>query len=167
VNDLKGGHKLGKDERRKIAGEHLKNADKYIKDGDFDKASEEVDKALIVDPENFYAIAYKDRIYIARQKVSINPKGDKHKEAEIPKLSAEEKRKIEEDIRQRTLGEARKKIIEKQQREAEGLKIRAEEERKLAEEELRRRAAELETLRHLEEEKNIKESGARRIAEEK
>jgi len=45
----------------------LKNADKSFKAGDLTAALKEVENALQIDPGNFYARAYKDRILSAQQ----------------------------------------------------------------------------------------------------
>src|ERR1051326_9287318 len=48
--------------RKKQASVFLKNADKFLKSGEFALALEEIDKTLEIDPKNFYARAYKDRL---------------------------------------------------------------------------------------------------------
>ena len=51
--------------RKKKASELLKAADRLLKEGRFNEALEEVDKTLVLDPKNFYAKAYKERITVA------------------------------------------------------------------------------------------------------
>ena len=45
-----------------MLGEHLKQADKYILQNDFDAAELEVDLAIDLDPNNAYALAYLERV---------------------------------------------------------------------------------------------------------
>ena len=52
--------------RKKQASEFLKNADKLLKEGYFADALKEVEKTLAIDPKNFYARAYKERITAAQ-----------------------------------------------------------------------------------------------------
>ena len=53
--------------RKKQASELLKNADRLLKEGRYTEALEEVEKTLGLDPKNFYAKAYKERIAAAMQ----------------------------------------------------------------------------------------------------
>lgn len=54
--------------RKKLVGEILKNADKLLKAGDYEQALSEVEKSLELEPGNFYAQAYKERITNLREK---------------------------------------------------------------------------------------------------
>ena len=54
--------------RKKLVGEHLRNADKLLKTGDYDEALAEVEEGLTLEPGNFYAQAYKERIGALREK---------------------------------------------------------------------------------------------------
>jgi hypothetical protein len=56
--------------RKKIVGELLRNADKLLKGGEYDEALTEVEKSLELEPGNFYAQAYKERITALREKHS-------------------------------------------------------------------------------------------------
>ncbi|MBU1297739.1 MAG: hypothetical protein KKG06_08380 [Bacteroidetes bacterium] len=107
---MKTGHTLGRDERRRIAGDHLKNADKHLKVGEIETAIEEVEKALAVDTENFYALAYKERISEAFKK----KEGDSlEKQTEIDADQiAERAKKIAKEARQKSQEEARKRMLE-------------------------------------------------------
>jgi len=54
--------------RKKLVGELLKNTDKLLKIGDYEQALSEVEKSLELEPGNFYAQAYKERITALREK---------------------------------------------------------------------------------------------------
>ncbi len=54
--------------RKKLVGEYLRNADRLLKSGEYDTALAEVEKSLELEPGNFYAQAYKDRITALREK---------------------------------------------------------------------------------------------------
>jgi len=54
--------------RKKIVAELLKNADKLLKSGEYEQALAEVEKGLELEPGNFYAQAYKERIITLREK---------------------------------------------------------------------------------------------------
>ncbi|MDD8017656.1 MAG: hypothetical protein PHP42_04730 [Bacteroidota bacterium] len=70
-----------KDSPKKSIGELLKAADRYIKEADWNKALAEVTKALAVEPNNMYAMAYKDRI-----NVSITEEKKKAEEEKVKQL---------------------------------------------------------------------------------
>lgn len=75
-----------KDSQKKMIGELLKAADRFIKSADWTKALEEVGKALAIEPNNMYAMAYKDRI-----NVSLNEEKKKAEDEKIKKLAEEKK----------------------------------------------------------------------------
>ena len=75
-----------KDSQKKQIGELLKNADRLIKNSDWFKALDEVNKALGIEPNNMYALAYKDRI-----NVSIAEEKKKQNEEKVKKLAEEKK----------------------------------------------------------------------------
>ena len=50
-----------------MVGDYLKKADKCLKENDFEGAEREVASALKEDPKSLYAIAYRDRIVVARK----------------------------------------------------------------------------------------------------
>ena len=79
-----------KEAQKKQIGELLKAADKSIKNAQWTKALEDVDKALSIEPNNMYAMAYKDRI-----NVSIADEKKKAEEEKVKKL-AEDKNKSEQ-----------------------------------------------------------------------
>lgn len=54
--------------KKKQAGEYLKNADRLLKAAEFEAALEDVERCLELDPGNFYAHAYKERIIALRSK---------------------------------------------------------------------------------------------------
>lgn len=73
--------------QKKMIGEFLKSADKFIKSSEFPKALEEVNKALAVEPNNMYALAYNERI-----KVAMEAARKKEEEERLKKLAEEQKR---------------------------------------------------------------------------
>ena len=75
-----------KETQKKQIGEFLKSADKSIKNAQWTKALEEVNKALAIEPNNMYAMAYKDRI-----NVSIENEKKKAEEEKIKKLAEDKK----------------------------------------------------------------------------
>ncbi len=115
--------KLTTEERVRRISELLKAADRYVLSGDFHKATERVNLIFDIDPNNIYAKAYLKRIEVFKRKrdkqaereqtpsdVSSIP-GDESPESKqwkkedstekikpAKKLSADEKRKIVEDI---------------------------------------------------------------------
>jgi len=52
-----------------MIGEYLKRADKFILKQDFDAAEKEVSKAIDLDPNNLYALAYMERVKHFRENV--------------------------------------------------------------------------------------------------
>lgn len=81
-----------KDSQKKMIGELLKAADRFIKSSEWSKALDEVGKALAIEPNNMYAMAYKDRI-----NVSIAEEKKKAEEDKVKKL-AEEKKGAEKPV---------------------------------------------------------------------
>lgn len=77
---------VDKESQKKMIGELLKNADKHIKNADWTKALEDVGKALAIEPNNMYAMAYKDRI-----NASIAADKKKADEEKVKKLAEEKK----------------------------------------------------------------------------
>ncbi len=75
-----------KDSQKKMIGELLKAADRHIKTAEWTKALDEVGKALAIEPNNMYAMAYKDRI-----NVSIADEKKKAEEEKVKKLAEEKK----------------------------------------------------------------------------
>jgi hypothetical protein len=77
-----------RDSQKKIISEYLKAADRYIKSSEFPKALEEVSKALGVEPNNMYALAYNERINVALEAAR------KKEEEERLSKQAEEQKKV-------------------------------------------------------------------------
>ncbi|MFZ4619276.1 MAG: hypothetical protein ACOYNS_01850 [Bacteroidota bacterium] len=75
-----------KDSQKKMIGELLKAADRHIKTAEWTKALDEVGKALAIEPNNMYAMAYKDRI-----NVSIAEEKKKTEDEKVKKLADEKK----------------------------------------------------------------------------
>ena len=76
-----------RESQKKIISEYLKAADRYIKSSEFPKALEEVNKALGVEPNNMYALAYNERI-----KVALEAARKKEEEERLKKQTEEQKR---------------------------------------------------------------------------
>lgn len=51
-----------------MVGDHLRNADRLLRSGEYEEALSEVEKGLALEPGNFYAQAYRDRITALREK---------------------------------------------------------------------------------------------------
>ena len=73
--------------QKKAIGELLKSADKFIKSSEFPKALEEVKKALAIEANNMYALAYNERI-----KVAMEAGRKKEEEERLKKLAEEQKK---------------------------------------------------------------------------
>jgi hypothetical protein len=73
--------------QKKAIGEFLKSADRFIKSSEFPKALDEVKKALAIEANNMYALAYNERIKVAMEA------GRKREEEERVKKLAEEQKK--------------------------------------------------------------------------
>lgn len=168
--------------RKKQASELLKNADKFLKAGDFKAALQEVENALEIDPGNFYARAYKDRIFSAKQHATMKS-GDgfiSQEEAEFKmKLHAEQQRieeekkrsdadhqRAEEELRRRALEDETKRVQEgeEKKRRDEEIKKKLDQDRMLVEAETRKRIDE--EKQRLQEELRKREELARQNAEE-
>lgn len=82
-----------KESQKKMIGELLKAADRYIKSADWTKALEEVGKALVIEPNNMYAMAYKDRI-----NVSLAEERKKAEAEKVKKLTEDHNKKAAEKV---------------------------------------------------------------------
>ena len=131
------------DEQRIQIEEYLKNADRFVKSGEFSTALLELEKVFAIDPMNAKALAYKQRI---QNEQTNTGKPSIPKEVTKPLKSG--------------AATAKTSIVEE---EAKG---KAQEQRKLADEELRRRALELDNLRKLEDEQRRKAEKEREKTEE-
>ena len=76
-----------KESQKKLIGELLKSADKHIKSSEWSKALEDVNKALAIEPNNMYAMAYKDRV-----NSSIADERKKAEDDKVKKLSEDQKK---------------------------------------------------------------------------
>ena len=56
-----------------MIADYLKNADKYILQHDFDAAEREVTKAIEIEPDNLYALAYMERVKYFREESVKRP----------------------------------------------------------------------------------------------
>ena len=155
--------------RKKQASEFLKNADRYYKAADIPSALSEVEKTLAIDPGNFYARAYKERLLHAQQHPEQAVREEKKAE-KAPARSTEQSRREEEtklrEAEEERLehDEFRQKLLAQQKKIEDG-NNRTVEEHKQQEQELRRRAVELEIRHKREEEGRIKSEDARRKLE--
>ena len=86
-----------KESQKKMIGELLKAADRYIKSADWNKALDEVGKALAIEPNNMYAMAYKDRI-----NVSLTEEKKKAESEKVKKLSEDLSKKPAETQKEET-----------------------------------------------------------------
>jgi hypothetical protein len=157
--------------KKKQAGEYLKKADKLLKSGEYEAALEEVEKCLEIDPGNFYAHAYKERIIAVRSKKPQPPSAEPAQHPQQPPAGggkAKEQQpapKPAEAQAHPTQEEVRKKFLEEKRKAEEDARKQAEEARRRAEEELRRRALELDAMHKNEETQRAKaEAEARRKA---
>jgi len=57
----------GRHEIRKLIGEHLKRADKYLKAGQYERAFEEIERAYGLDSKNDYVLAFRERLAEKKQ----------------------------------------------------------------------------------------------------
>lgn len=76
-----------KEAHKKAIGEFLKSADRFIKSSEFPKALDEVNKALAIEANNMYALAYNERI-----KVAMEAGRKKEEEERVKKLAEEQKK---------------------------------------------------------------------------
>jgi hypothetical protein len=79
-----------KEAQKKQIGELLKNADKHIKAAEWPKALENVNKALSIEPNNMYAMAYRDRV-----NASIAEEKKKAEEDKVKKIAEDQKKTSE------------------------------------------------------------------------
>ncbi len=79
----------------------LKAADRHTLAGEFDQALVQVEKALKIDPQNSYAVAYKERIHAFHRHAEEKKKKDALQEEVEAKLKAgrEARRKAEEEAK--------------------------------------------------------------------
>jgi len=97
-------------ENRRLISVYLKNADKYLKAREFERAAEEVDHALALEPNNEYVQAYKERIlelrhgsvkHAAGQRESVKVSKENLKKKKEDPGERVEKRIVEEKVRKR------------------------------------------------------------------
>ena len=128
------------------AAELLKNADRLLKSGDMTAALEEVEKALLLDPSNFYARAYKIRLIESTEKPQRGEKTVTHHAAEKATIAQPPITPPQPSVPKKP--EQPKIVPEKHDRE------RLEEARKHAEGEIQKRMLELEAMqKHIEDQR--------------
>ncbi|HMD13910.1 MAG TPA: hypothetical protein VKI62_04745, partial [Bacteroidota bacterium] len=131
--------KEDENQRKKQASELLKNADRFYKLGDLSEALKEVEQTLAIDPSNFYARAYKERILHTQQHPEAMPKSQKEDQPKPPQIQGEKKSPNLQQKSSDDHDDFRQRLII-QQKKVEEEKKRAEEEQKRHEQELRRRS---------------------------
>jgi Tfp pilus assembly protein PilF/TolB-like protein len=146
-------------ENRKLIAVYLKNADRYLKAREFERAAEEVDRALALEATNEYVQAYRERILelrhgglkhngVQREAVAVSresPRSRKREEAStrVAERKHQERESKRQDQEERLRLELEAKLNEEQERR------RAEEERKRAEEVARGKARDEEISTYL------------------
>ncbi|MBI3189282.1 MAG: hypothetical protein HYZ33_01405, partial [Ignavibacteriales bacterium] len=117
------------DDKRQIVGTHLRNADKFIKEGRLDEAKAEIQKIHDIDPNNAYAFAFLERIHdlekqkkgdtaLPSQPTTAVPKSsetiqklvvsEQPKAVNVEALKVEIEKKLEEEYRERFTREIQK-----------------------------------------------------------
>ncbi len=76
-----------RESQKKIISEYLKAADRFIKSAEYPRALDEVNKALGVEPNNMYALAYNERV-----KVALEAARKKDEEEKMKKLADDQKK---------------------------------------------------------------------------
>lgn len=164
-------------ESQRIAAQHLKRVDSFIKSKEFDQARKEILKAVAADSTNRYAQAYLERVELlieqekqdreeaeaqrrAEEAVRVKEEAERKRReqeetARRKKLEEEQKRKKEEEQKQneeeqKKRKEEQKKKEEERKREEEHRK-RGEEQRKREEEQQRREQEQRRNMNHREE----------------
>ncbi|MFI5253503.1 MAG: adenylate/guanylate cyclase domain-containing protein [Bacteroidota bacterium] len=74
-------------DRKKRINEHLKNGDRLLKALEYNAALVEIEQALILDPHNYYAMAYKGRILEGLKEKSPEPAAIEPLPPVAPKIS--------------------------------------------------------------------------------
>jgi len=77
-----------KQDKRRLAGDYLKQADKLFKSGDFEGAQRLVLLAMETDSRNPYAIAYQERVRYAIEKRDTTKAAPASESAAIPPIEA-------------------------------------------------------------------------------
>jgi len=163
ANTARAGAASVSQENKDAAKQSLILADKFLKEGDFERARSEVGKAQKLDPSNPYAYAFLDRIaYFEEEK---NKKDAPKREAEAARVKAEA------DEAKRVAEEVRKKHEEEKQKALAAAHIVATEAKRKADEAVARakqdelkkaaEAARLAEQKRIEDEQKKKESIAK------
>jgi tetratricopeptide (TPR) repeat protein/TolB-like protein len=104
-------------ENRRLIAVYLKNADKYLKEREFERAAEEVDRALAIEVTNEYVQAYKERILELRH--GTVKQAASQREVGIA---------LKESVRKKKREEPRETPVERKRHDAESEKRRLQEE---------------------------------------
>jgi CheY-like chemotaxis protein len=123
---------------RDNAKRHLVAADKFLKEGNFERARDEVASAQKSDPSNPYAYAFLDRITHFEGEIVPIRAADAQREADEAKRVAEEEREKEEEEKQEALIYAQKAAVQANQEAAEAARRKKEAIQRIAEARLKR-----------------------------
>lgn len=122
-------------ENRKVIAVYLKNADRYLKAREFEKAAEEVDRALALEATNEYVQAYKERILELRHG-TVKQSAGRGEAVTLPRETPKKKRK--EEPRERVAERKRHEPESEKRRQHEEARLPIEPEKKIKKEEDRR-----------------------------
>jgi hypothetical protein len=157
--------------KKRQASDLLKNADKLLKSEDYRGALREIEQALDIDPGNFYARAYKDRIITQLEHLgeTFDDDDDANKktgEQLKQKIHADQHRAKEEHKRQEAEHQRADTELRRRAQEVEMRRLQEEDGRRQFDEE--RRKQETETKKKLgDERKRLEDETRRRIEEER
>ncbi len=122
-------------ENRKLIAVYLKNADKYLKAREFERAAEEVDRALALEATNEYVQAYKERILELRHG-SVRHAASQRETVKGLKDSPKKKK---EETRERVVQRKHHDVESEKRKEQEEARQSVEFEKRSAEEKVRKR----------------------------
>lgn len=153
--------------KKRKSGDLLKNVDKLLKTDDYRGALDLIEQALEIDPGNFYARAYKDRIMAQLEHLDESigegyPKDQADNELK-QKIHAEQHRAEEEQKRQDADHQRGETELRRRAQEVESRRLQEEDTRRQFEEERRKR--ETESKKKLEEERKRLEAETKKRVE--
>ena len=121
--------------------EHLKQADRFVRDRKFEKALVEIEKARVANPNNLYAIAYEERV---RSLIPLAPSVDSnHSDSNNSKQSlVDDIQPALEQLSRLAFAQAQRSLEVEMKKEEERLALMAAEEEGRRLDELRRNALE-------------------------
>jgi tetratricopeptide (TPR) repeat protein/TolB-like protein len=122
-------------ENRKLIAVYLKNADKYLKAREFERAAEEVDRALALEATNEYVQAYKERILELRHGSVKHTAGQR----ETVKGPRDTQKKKKEETRERVVQRKHHDTESDRRKEQEEARPSGDVEKRIVEESVRKR----------------------------